>query len=62
LEAEQLFGSVEQFFVHEALSLAEKRGKTIRLAVVAANDMWSGILNAAVKLESNTIVLGRSGR
>jgi hypothetical protein len=62
LEAEQLFGSVEQFLFTRALSLAEKRGKTIRLAVVAANDMWSGILNAAVKLESNTIVLGRSGK
>src|SRR3977135_864030 len=62
LEAEQLFGSVEQFLFTKALSLAEKRGKTIRLAVVAANDMWSGILNAALKLESNTIVLGRSAK
>src|SRR6266699_3339214 len=62
LEAEQLFGSVEQFLFTKALSLAEKRGKTIRLAVVSASDMWSGILNAAVKLESNTIVLGRSGK
>jgi len=62
LEAEQLFGSVEQFLFTKALSLAEKRGKTIRLAVVSANDMWSGILNAALKLESNTIVLGRSAK
>src|SRR4029077_6380495 len=62
LEAEQLFGSVEQFLFTKALSLAEKRGKTIRLAVVSANDMWGGILNAALKLESNTIVLGRSAK
>ncbi len=54
--------STSAFFVTKALSLAEKRGKTIRLAVVSANDMWSGILNAALKLESNTIVLGRSAK
>jgi amino acid transporter len=62
LEAEQLFGSVEQFLFTKALSLAEKRGKPIRLAVVSANDLWAGILNAAVKLESSTIVLGRSAK
>jgi amino acid transporter len=62
LEAEQLFGSVEQFLFTKALSLAEKRGKTIHLAVVSASDMWSGILNAAVKLESRSIVLGRSSK
>jgi amino acid transporter len=62
LEAEQLFGSVEQFLFTKALSLAEKRGKTIRLAVVSANDMWGGILNAAEKLQSNTIALGRSAK
>ena len=59
LEAEQLFGSIEQFLFTKALSLAEKRGKPIRLAVVSANDLWGGILNAAVKLEAGTIVLGR---
>jgi amino acid transporter len=62
LEAEQLFGSVEQFLFTKALSIAEKRGKPIRLAVVSANDLWGGILNAAVKLEASTIVLGRSGK
>ncbi len=62
LEAEQLFGSVEQFLFTKALSLAEKRGKTIHLAVVSGNDMWSGILNAAENLEANTIVLGRSAK
>src|ERR1700722_4430777 len=62
LEASQLFGSVEQFLFTKALSIAEKRGKPIRLAVVSANDLWGGILSAAVKLEASTIVLGRSGK
>ncbi len=62
LEAEQLFGSVEQYLFSQALSLAEKRGKSIRLAVVSANDMWGGILTTAEKLQSNTIVLGRSSK
>ena len=47
LEADQLFGSIEQHLFSQALSMAEKRGKSIRLAVVAANDLWDGILRAA---------------
>ncbi|HEV8075075.1 MAG TPA: APC family permease [Candidatus Acidoferrum sp.] len=60
LEAEQLFGSIEQQLFSQALSIAEKRGKTIRLAVVAANDLWDAILSAATSLQSSTIVLGHS--
>jgi len=62
LEAEQLFGSVEQYLFTQALSMAEKRGKTIRLAVVSASEIWSAILSAAQKLQSSTIVLGRSAK
>jgi amino acid transporter len=62
LEAEQLFGSIEQQLFSQALSLAEKRGKTVRLAVVAANNLWDGILRAATSLESSTIVLGHSAK
>jgi hypothetical protein len=61
-EADQLFGSIEQHLFSQALSMAEKRGKSIRLAVVAANDLWDGILRAAQSLESSTIVVGTSGR
>src|SRR6266849_1631378 len=60
LEADQLFGSIEQQLFSQALSMAEKRGKSIRLAVVAANDLWDGILRAATSLQSSTIVAGRS--
>jgi len=42
--------------------MAEKRGKSIRLAVVAANDLWDGILRAATALKSSTIVLGHSAK
>ncbi len=62
LEPDQLFGSVEQYLFTKALELSEKRGKPIRLAVVAANDMWDGILRAAANLESSAIVLGRSSK
>jgi len=62
LEAEQIFGSVEQQLFSQALAISEKRGKSIRLAVVAANELWEGILRAATSLESSTIVTGRSGR
>ncbi|HUL33276.1 MAG TPA: APC family permease [Candidatus Eisenbacteria bacterium] len=60
LEADQLFGSIEQHLFSQTLSMAEKRGKTIRLAVVASNEIWDGILRAATSLGSSTIVLGHS--
>jgi hypothetical protein len=62
LEADQLFGGIEQHLFSQALSMAEKRGKSIRLAVVAANDLWDGILRAATSLQSSTIVLGQSAK
>lgn len=60
LEPNQLFGGIEQYLFSQALMLAEKRGKSIKLAVVAANDIWDAIVRAAVSLESSTIVLGHS--
>src|SRR4029079_2372543 len=42
------------------LEVAEKKGKTIRLAVAAANDKWDAILRAAQSLESSTVILGAS--
>src|SRR5215475_3507635 len=60
LEADQLFGSIEQHLFSQTLAMAEKRGKTIRLAVVASNEIWDGILRAATSLGSSTIVLGHS--
>ena len=62
LDADQLFGSIEQHLFSQALSLAEKRGKSIRLAVVAANDLWDGILRAGQSLQSSTIIVGSSGK
>src|SRR5437773_849303 len=60
LEANQLFGSNEPQLFSQALSMAEKRGKSIRLAVVAANDLCDGILRTATSLQYSTIVAGRS--
>ena len=61
-DADQLFGSVEQYLFTKALAMAEQRGKPIRLAVVAATDLWDGVLRAAVNLQSSTVVLGSSPR
>jgi len=62
LEAEQLFGGIEQQLFSQTLAMAEKRGKSVRLAIVAANDLSDGILRAATSLQSSTIVLGRSSK
>jgi hypothetical protein len=43
-----------------ALEVAEKKGKTIRLAVAAATDKWDAILRAAQSLQSSTVILGAS--
>jgi hypothetical protein len=60
LEAEQLFGTIEQQLFSQTLAISEKRGKSIRLAVVAASNLWDGIVRAATSLQSSTIVLGHS--
>src|ERR1700674_4903240 len=62
LEADQLFGGIEQHLFSQALSMAEKRGKSLRLAVVATNDLLDGILRAGAALQSSTLVLGRSAK
>ena len=62
LDASQLFGGIEQQLFSQTLALAEKRGKSVRLAVVSANGLWEGILRAATSLESSTIVVGHSAR
>ncbi len=60
LAAEDLFSSNEQELFTRALELAEKRGKSIHLAVAPATEKWDGILRAAQGLQSCTIVLGLS--
>jgi len=62
LEAEQLFGGNEQYLFSRALAIAEKRGKPIHPAVVAANDLSEGVLRTAQSLQSSFIVLGHSSK
>jgi len=60
LEAKDLFSVNEQELFTRALSLAEKRGKSIHLAVAPSTAKWDGILRAAQSLQSSTIALGMS--
>ena len=60
LSAEELFGVNEQDLFTRALALAEKKGKSIHLAVAPATEKWDGILRAAQSLQSSTIALGLS--
>jgi hypothetical protein len=60
LTPEQLFSGKEQELFTRALALAEKKGKTIHLAVASATEKWDGILRAAQSLRSSCIVLGLS--
>jgi len=60
LTQEDLFSINEQELFTRALSLAEKRGKPVHLAVAPATEKWDGILRAAQNLQSSTIALGLS--
>jgi amino acid transporter len=60
LEPEQLFSTEEQILFTRALGLAEKKGKTIHLAVAGATEKWEAVLKAAQGLESSIVVLGAS--
>jgi hypothetical protein len=60
LAAEDLFSVNEQQLFTHALALAEKKGKSIHLAVAPATQKWDGILRAAQSLQSTTIALGMS--
>jgi len=62
LMPEQLFATDKQLLFTRALSLAESKGKTVRLALVASNEIWDGILRAAQSLQAATIVLGLSAK
>jgi DNA-binding PucR family transcriptional regulator len=60
LTHDQLFSLNEQKLFTRALEIAEKKGKTIHLAVAAATDKWEAILRAAQSLQSSAIALGAS--
>jgi amino acid transporter len=62
LAPDQLFSTNEQQLFTKVLSMAEKEGKPVRLAVAAANDLWEGILRTAANLESSTVVAGSSSK
>ena len=62
LEPGQLFSTIEQLLFTKVLSIAERHGKPVRLAVVATNDLWEGILRTASNLQSSSIVAGSSAK
>src|SRR5213594_2716278 len=60
LTHDQLFSLEEQKLFTRSLEIAEKKGKTIHLAVAAATDKWDAILRAAQSLQSSAVALGAS--
>jgi amino acid transporter len=60
LAPEQLFSFEEQKLFTRALGLAEKKGKSIHLAVAAATEKWGAILRAAQGLSASMVALGAS--
>src|SRR5215472_1773650 len=60
LTHEQLFSLNEQELFTRALEIAEKKGKTIHLAVAAATDKWEAIMRAAQSMQSSGVAVGAS--
>ena len=60
LAPEQLFSREEQELFTRSLAVAERKGKTVHLAVAAATEKWDAILRAAQSLQSSAVVLGLS--
>ncbi|HWG59720.1 MAG TPA: APC family permease [Candidatus Acidoferrales bacterium] len=62
LAPDQLFSTIEQLLFTRVLSIAEREGKPVRLAVSAANDLWEGVLRTSANLQSSTVVIGSSSK
>jgi amino acid transporter len=62
LSPDQLFSTIEQLLFTHVLAMAEKEGKSVRLAVASTNDLWDGILRAAANLQSAAVVAGSSSK
>jgi hypothetical protein len=62
LTHDQLFSLEEQKLFTRGLEIAEKKGKTIHLAVAGATDMWEAVLRAAQSLQSSAVALGASNK
>ncbi len=62
LAPDQLFTPIEQYLFTKALEIAEKKGKTIHLAMVMASELYDAMLRAAQNLQSSAIILGDSSK
>jgi amino acid transporter len=62
LAMEQIFSDYEQTLFTNAVSVAERQGKTISLLVVPARDVFSAIVQTANSLESSAVVSGLSSK
>jgi len=62
LEPDQLFTKLEQLLFTKALEIAEEKGKPIRLAVVASNDIYDAMVRAAQNLQSAVLVVATSAK
>lgn len=60
LTEDQLFSTSEQALFTKVVTLAEKEGKPVRLAIIGANSVWDCIVRAATDLQCQTIALAES--
>jgi amino acid transporter len=60
LEQDQLFSGYEQILFTRVVSIAERHGRTVKLLVAPASNIFDALVQTAVQLKSSDIVIGES--
>jgi amino acid transporter len=62
LGEEELFTDYEQLLFTRVVAVAERHGRTVKLLVAPATNIFDAVIQAAVQLRSGEIVVGESAR
>jgi hypothetical protein len=62
LGEEELFTDYEQLLFTRVVAVAERHGRTVKLLVAPATNIFDAVIQAAVQLRSDEIVLGESAK
>ncbi len=62
IEREELFTDYEQVLFTKVVAIAERHGRTVKLLVVPATNVFDAVAQTAVRLQAREIVVGESAK
>ena len=62
IEREELFTNYEQILFTRVVSIAERHGRSVKLLVVPATNVFDAVAQTAIRLQAREIVFGDSAR